>query len=98
MVRKEQCCPNYYNYFITVYIFAFHFHFTAPKLFSVAFNFVKRFLDEYTMSKIKIYKTGSDKWKEPLFSHVDPNIFPKCFGGNYVDENGDPECKSKVSL
>ncbi|XP_011180658.1 SEC14-like protein 2 [Zeugodacus cucurbitae] len=68
----------------------------APKLFSVAFNFVKKFLDEYTMSKIKIYKSGSDKWREPLFSHVDPNIFPKCFGGNYVDENGDPECKSKI--
>jgi len=69
----------------------------APKLFSVAFNFVKKFLDEYTMSKIKIYKVGSDKWKEPLFSHVSPDIFPKCFGGNYVDENGDPECKSKIT-
>lgn len=96
MVRKTQCCHKY-NYFITVYTYIlFDFFFTAPKLFSVAFNFVKRFLDEYTMSKIKIFKTGSDKWKEPLFSHVDPNIFPKCFGGNYVDENGDPECKSKV--
>ncbi|XP_037932870.1 SEC14-like protein 2, partial [Teleopsis dalmanni] len=68
----------------------------APKLFSVAFNFVKKFLDEYTMSKIKIYKTGTDKWKQDLFTHVDPNIFPKCFGGNYVDENGDPNCPSKI--
>ena len=68
----------------------------APKLFSVAFNIVKKFLDEYTMSKINIYKVGSDKWKEPLFSHVSPDVFPKCFGGNFVDEDGDPECKSKV--
>ena len=62
----------------------------------MAFNVVKKFLDENTVSKINIYKNGSDKWKESLFTHVDPNTFPKCFGGNYVDENGDPECKSKV--
>lgn len=68
----------------------------APKIFSVAFNFVKKFLDEYTVSKIKIYKKGSDDWKEAFFSHVDPDVFPKCFGGNYVDEYGDPNCKSKI--
>lgn len=62
----------------------------------MAFNVVKKFLDENTVSKINIFKTGSDKWKEMLFTHVDPNVFPKCFGGNYVDENGDPMCKSKV--
>lgn len=67
----------------------------APKIFSVGFNFVKKFLDEYTMSKINIYKTGSDKWKDALFSHVDPNIFPKCFGGKYV-ENGDERCCGTV--
>lgn len=68
----------------------------APKLFSVAFNFVKKFLDEYTMSKINIYKSGSDKWKAQMFSHVDPDVFPKRFGGNLVDENGDPDCKSLI--
>lgn len=48
------------------------------------------------MSKINIYKSGSDKWKDALFSHVDPDIFPKCFGGNYV-EDGDERCPSKVN-
>lgn len=47
------------------------------------------------MSKINIYKSGSDKWKDALFSHVDPDIFPKCFGGNYV-ENGDERCCGQV--
>ncbi|XP_037808308.1 SEC14-like protein 2 [Lucilia sericata] len=67
----------------------------APKLFSVGFNFIKKFLDEYTMSKINIYKSGSDKWKDALFSHVDPNIFPKCFGGKFV-ENGDERCPNMI--
>ncbi|XP_030565422.1 SEC14-like protein 2 [Drosophila novamexicana] len=66
----------------------------APKLFSVAFNIVKKFLDENTTSKIHIYKSGSDKWQQQLFSHVDPQKFPKCWGGQLVDKFGDPKCKS----
>ncbi|KAH8395097.1 hypothetical protein KR215_010134, partial [Drosophila sulfurigaster] len=66
----------------------------APKLFSVAFNIVKKFLDENTTSKIHIYKSGADKWKQQLFSHVDPKIIPKSWGGNLVDKLGDPQCKS----
>lgn len=66
----------------------------APKLFSVAFNIVKKFLDENTTSKIHIYKSGADKWQQQLFSHVDPKQFPKCWGGQLVDKLGDPQCKS----
>ncbi|KAH8372509.1 hypothetical protein KR093_011841, partial [Drosophila rubida] len=66
----------------------------APKLFSVAFNIVKKFLDENTTSKIHIYKSGADKWKQQLFSHVDPKIIPKSWGGELVDKLGDPQCKS----
>ncbi|EDV96418.1 SEC14-like protein 2 [Drosophila grimshawi] len=68
----------------------------APKLFSVAFNIVKKFLDENTTSKIHIYKTGSDKWQQQLFAHVDPKNFPKCWGGQLVDEHGDPQCRSMM--
>ncbi|KAL7732747.1 hypothetical protein ACLKA6_005890 [Drosophila palustris] len=66
----------------------------APKLFSVAFNIVKKFLDENTTSKIHIYKSGVDKWQQQLFSHVNPKNFPKCWGGELVDKLGDPQCKS----
>lgn len=69
--------------------------FVAPKIFSVAYNFLKKFLDDYTMSKIIIYKYGCDKWKKSLFQHVDPDIFPQCFGGNY-SENGDGKCPMMV--
>ncbi|XP_030380121.1 SEC14-like protein 2 [Scaptodrosophila lebanonensis] len=68
----------------------------APKLFTVAFNIVKKFLDEATTSKIHIHKVGTDKWKQALFSHVDPKVFPKSWGGQLVDEFGDPQCKSKM--
>ncbi|TMW50710.1 hypothetical protein DOY81_004210 [Sarcophaga bullata] len=67
----------------------------APKLFSIGFNFIKKFLDEYTMSKINIYSSNSDKWKDALFSHVDRDVFPKCFGGNYV-EDGDEKCSKSI--
>ncbi|XP_017863633.1 PREDICTED: SEC14-like protein 2 [Drosophila arizonae] len=68
----------------------------APKLFSVAFNIVKKFLDENTTSKIHIYKSGVDKWQESLFSLVDPKNFPKSWGGQLVDKLGDPQCKSMM--
>ncbi|KAI9587967.1 SEC14-like protein 2 isoform 3-T4 [Glossina fuscipes fuscipes] len=67
----------------------------APKVFSVAFNVVKKFLDEYTISKINVYKYGCDNWKEDMFKHVDPDIVPKRLGGNCT-ENGDDKCPSKV--
>ncbi|XP_043646866.1 SEC14-like protein 2 [Drosophila teissieri] len=66
----------------------------APKLFSVAFNIVKKFLDENTTSKIVIYKSGVDRWQEQLFSHVNRKAFPKAWGGEMVDRNGDPQCKA----
>lgn len=68
----------------------------APKLFSVAFNIVKKFLDENTTSKIVIYKSGVDRWQQQLFSHVDRKGFPKAWGGELVDKTGDPQCKSMM--
>ncbi|KAH8234618.1 hypothetical protein KR032_000737, partial [Drosophila birchii] len=69
----------------------------APKLFSVAFNIVKKFLDENTTSKIVIYKSGVDRWQQQLFSHVDRKAFPKAWGGEMVDRNGDPQCKALMT-
>ncbi|XP_037907068.1 SEC14-like protein 2 isoform X2 [Hermetia illucens] len=68
----------------------------APKVFSVAFNFIKKFMDDYTRSKICIFNHGSTKWQKLLFEHLDPKIFPKYYGGELTDEDGDPKCKSKI--
>lgn len=45
---------------------------------------------------MKIYKSGSEKWKADLFNHVDKANIPKYYGGEMVDENGDPKCASKI--
>ncbi|GJQ83375.1 hypothetical protein Trydic_g18157 [Trypoxylus dichotomus] len=68
----------------------------APKLFALAYAVVKKFINEYTQSKIKIYKQESTKWQTHLFEHVSPDNLPKCYGGSMVDPDGDPRCPSLI--
>lgn len=68
----------------------------VPKVFAIVFNIVKRFLDEYTLGKILIFKQESKKWLPKMLEHVDPSQIPKYFGGTQTDENGDPKCMHKV--
>lgn len=63
----------------------------------MAYNFLKKFLDDYTMSKIIIFPHGCDKWKSSLFQHVSSDIVPQCFGGNY-SEDGDGKCPKMVYI
>lgn len=65
-------------------------------MFAIVFNIVKRFLDEYTLSKILIYKQDSKKWYPKMLEHVEPSQIPKYFGGTQTDEDGDPKCTHKV--
>lgn len=76
--------------------FTFCLHFSVPKVFAIVFNIVKRFLDEYTLSKIMIFKHESKKWLPKMLENVDPSQIPKYFGGTMTDENGDPKCGHKV--
>lgn len=48
------------------------------------------------MSKIMIFKQGSDKWLPKMLEHVDASQIPKYFGGTMTDEDGDPKCKTKI--
>ena len=64
----------------------------APKIFSLAFSVVKKFMHEYTISKIKIYGTDAKKWQAQVLSIVDKDQIPVHYGGTMVDENGDPRC------
>lgn len=72
------------------------FQFSVPKVFAIVFNIVKKFLDEYTLSKIMIYKNESKKWLPKMLEHVDPSQLPKYYGGTQTDEDGDPKCMHKV--
>lgn len=73
------------------------FHITVPKMFAFAFNIVSKFLDEYTLSKILIFKMGSKKWLPKIFAHVDKSQIPQYYGGTLTDSDGDPKCSSVVS-
>lgn len=68
-----------------------------PKVFAIVFNIVKRFLDEYTLGKILIFKQDSKKWLPKMLEHVDASQIPKYFGGTQTDEDGDPKCLHKVT-
>jgi len=69
---------------------------TAPRVFAFAFSIVKKFMDDYTLSKIQIYKTEPVKWKTALFKLIPKDQLPACFGGTLTDADGNPRCTSKV--
>ncbi|CRK92712.1 CLUMA_CG006247, isoform A [Clunio marinus] len=68
----------------------------APKIFSFAFNIVKKFLDEYTISKIKIYKQNPIKWIPAILERIDETNLPKYYGGALTDKDGNPKCLEKI--
>lgn len=71
--------------------------FSAPRVFAIAFNAVKRFLNEITISKINILKRDPKKWQAVLLDNIPANQLPKAYGGEMVDPDGNPKCTMKVS-
>lgn len=68
----------------------------APRMFTIAFGVVKKFLNEYTLSKINIFPNDPKKWKKVLLTNIDPDSLPKHYGGNLEDPDGNPKCVTKV--
>ncbi|CAH1101405.1 unnamed protein product [Psylliodes chrysocephalus] len=62
----------------------------APRVFSIAFNVVKRFMHGYTLSKIQIFKNEPKKWKPVLLSNISPDNLPEHYGGTLRDPDGNP--------
>ncbi|XP_050304373.1 SEC14-like protein 2 [Anthonomus grandis grandis] len=69
----------------------------APRVFAIAFNIVKKFLNECTLAKIEIYKKEPKKWKGKLLEHISPDQLPKHFGGDLEDPDGDPRYITKIN-
>ncbi|CAG9772686.1 unnamed protein product [Ceutorhynchus assimilis] len=69
----------------------------APRVFAIAFNVVKKFLNEYTISKIQIFKKDPKKWKAAILSNVAPDQLPKHFGGELEDPDGNPRYVTKIN-
>jgi hypothetical protein len=58
---------------------------------------VKKFLAEYTISKIHIYKSDQRKWLPPILERIGADNLPAYYGGTMTDADGNPKCLSKVS-
>ncbi|XP_046680270.1 SEC14-like protein 2 isoform X1 [Homalodisca vitripennis] len=68
----------------------------VPKVFALAFSIVKNFLNDYTISKIQIFKAEPGKWGPALLRQIPAENLPQQYGGDMVDPDGDPRCPSKV--
>lgn len=72
------------------------YHLVAPKVFAFAFSVAKKFMNEYTLSKIQIFKADPVKWQAAIFSNVPRDQVPAYFGGTLKDLDGNPKYGTKV--
>ncbi|XP_076277712.1 SEC14-like protein 4 [Lasioglossum baleicum] len=70
----------------------------APKVFAFAFSVAKKFMNEYTLSKIQIHKADPSKWQAAIFSNVARDQVPAFFGGTLKDPDGNPKLGTKIRL
>eukprot|EP00971_Amphidinium_carterae_P246793 4901541-Amphidinium_carterae.1 len=63
----------------------------APKVFSIAWSFVKPMLDEKTVSKISIFSRDRESYSKALLELVDEDQLPALFGGKCKCDGKDPE-------
>ncbi|KAH0561878.1 SEC14-like protein 2 [Cotesia glomerata] len=68
----------------------------APKVFAFAFSIAKKFMNEYTISKIQIYKADPPRWKNAILKVVNKDQLPAHFGGTLTDPDGDPRLTTKI--
>lgn len=76
----------------TLFLFLFilcsmTFIINAPWLFDTIWGFVKMWLDEVTVNKIKIFKSGKD-YMPTLLQYVDKERLPFSLGGSCQCEGG----------
>lgn len=53
-------------------------------------------MNEYTISKIQIYKADVPKWKNAILQVIPTDQLPVHFGGTLADPDGNPKLTSKV--
>lgn len=53
-------------------------------------------MNEYTISKIQIYKNDPVRWKAAVLNCVPENQLPAYFGGTLADPDGNPRYTTKV--
>ncbi|KAL6265077.1 hypothetical protein P5V15_005168 [Pogonomyrmex californicus] len=68
----------------------------APRVFAFAFSIVKKFMDDYTLSKIQIYKADPAKWQAALLKVIPKDQLPAYYGGTLKDPDGNPKYTTKI--
>uniref|UniRef100_A0A0C9QZQ8 Sec14l2_0 protein n=2 Tax=Fopius arisanus TaxID=64838 RepID=A0A0C9QZQ8_9HYME len=68
----------------------------APKIFALGFSIVKKFMNEYTISKIQIHKADPDRWRPAVLKIIPKDQIPAHFGGTLTDPDGNPRFRSKI--
>ncbi|XP_039308482.1 SEC14-like protein 2 isoform X2 [Solenopsis invicta] len=68
----------------------------APKVFAFAFSIIKKFMDDYTISKMQIIKADPAKWKPAILELVPKDQLPAHYGGTLTDPDGNPRYTSKI--
>ncbi|KAI5720556.1 hypothetical protein M8J77_008561 [Diaphorina citri] len=68
----------------------------APKVFTLAWRVVKKFLHEYTISKIHLYRAEPAKWRPILLEQMEEDMWPASMGGAGRDPDGNPRCLTKI--
>lgn len=68
----------------------------APKVFAFAFAIAKKFLNEYTLGKIQIFKADPPKWKSAILKIVPRDQLPVHYGGTLTDPDGNPKLITKI--
>lgn len=58
---------------------------------------IKRFLNEYTLGKILIFKNDPKKWKAAILQNIDLDSLPAHYGGNLRDPDGNPKYTTVVN-
>lgn len=72
---------------------------SAPRVFMFAYNMIKKFLDDYTLEKIQLYRPSeTDKACAEMLKAIDPDQLPAYFGGTMTDPDGNPKCVNKVNF
>jgi hypothetical protein len=58
----------------------------APRIFSVAWNFVKAFVSERTGAKLQFFGADKSKWREAILTVAEENQFTMKYGGTAPDD------------
>lgn len=53
-------------------------------------------MNEYTLSKIQIFKADPSKWQAAIFNNISKDQVPAFFGGTLKDPDNNPKLGTKV--